>query len=85
MLITAGASEALAASLIALVEPGQEVITFEPYFDVYAAAIAMAGGKMLRNPEGHDAIENAELDRILFSLSSGMLRCFDGICSNPPP
>ena len=45
VLITAGASEALAASLIALVEPGQEVITFEPYFDVYAAAIAMAGGK----------------------------------------
>ena len=45
VLITAGASEALAASLIALVEPGQEVITFKPYFDVYAAAIAMAGGK----------------------------------------
>ena len=44
VLITAGASEALAASLIALVESGQEVITFEPYFDVYAAAIAMAGG-----------------------------------------
>ena len=45
VLITAGASEALAASLIALVEPGQEVITFEPYFDVYAAAIAISVGK----------------------------------------
>ena len=55
VLITAGASEALAASLIALVETGDEVITFEPYFDFYAAAIAMAGGKRrvvtLRTPD----------------------------------
>ena len=55
VLITAGASEALAASLIALVETGDEVITFEPYFDFYAAAIAMAGGTRrvvtLRTPD----------------------------------
>src|SRR5215472_12130648 len=44
VLVTAGATEAIAAALIALVEPGDEVIAFEPYYDSYAACIAMAGG-----------------------------------------
>jgi N-succinyldiaminopimelate aminotransferase len=44
VLVTAGATEAVAAALIALVEPGDEVIAFEPYYDSYAANIAMAGG-----------------------------------------
>jgi N-succinyldiaminopimelate aminotransferase len=43
VLVTAGATEAIAAALIALVEPGDEVIAFEPYYDSYAANIAMAG------------------------------------------
>jgi len=44
ILVTAGATEAIAAALLALVEPGDEVIAFEPYYDSYAACIAMAGG-----------------------------------------
>ncbi|MEV6131608.1 pyridoxal phosphate-dependent aminotransferase [Streptomyces violaceusniger] len=44
VLITAGATEAIAASLLALVEPGDEVVALEPYYDSYAACIAMAGG-----------------------------------------
>ncbi|MDH2387834.1 pyridoxal phosphate-dependent aminotransferase [Streptomyces sp. HNM0663] len=44
VLVTAGATEAIAASLLALVEPGDEVIALEPYYDSYAAGIAMAGG-----------------------------------------
>ncbi len=44
VLVTAGATEAVAAAMIALVEPGDEVIAFEPYYDSYAANIAMAGG-----------------------------------------
>jgi N-succinyldiaminopimelate aminotransferase len=44
VLVTAGATEAIAAALLALVEPGDEVIAFEPYYDSYAANIAMAGG-----------------------------------------
>jgi N-succinyldiaminopimelate aminotransferase len=44
VLITAGATEAIAAALLALVEPGDEVIAFEPYYDSYVAGIAMAGG-----------------------------------------
>ncbi|MFI1394222.1 pyridoxal phosphate-dependent aminotransferase [Streptomyces sp. NPDC020681] len=45
VLVTAGATEAIAASLLALVEPGDEVIALEPYYDSYAASIAMAGGR----------------------------------------
>ena len=44
VLVTAGATEAIAAALLALVEAGDEVIAFEPYYDSYAACIAMAGG-----------------------------------------
>ena len=43
VLVTAGATEAIAAALLALCEPGDEVVTFEPYYDSYAACIAMAG------------------------------------------
>ena len=43
ILVTAGATEAIAAALIALCESGDEVVTFEPYYDSYAACIAMAG------------------------------------------
>lgn len=45
VLITAGATEAIAAAMLALVEPGDEVIALEPYYDSYAANIAMAGGR----------------------------------------
>lgn len=44
VLVTAGATEAIAAALIALVEPGDEVVMVEPYYDSYAACVAMAGG-----------------------------------------
>lgn len=44
VLVTAGATEAISASLLALLEPGDEVIALEPYYDSYAACIAMAGG-----------------------------------------
>ncbi len=43
VLVTAGATEAIAATLLALLEPGDEVVALEPYYDSYAACIAMAG------------------------------------------
>ena len=46
--MTAGATEAIAASLLALCETGDEVIALEPYYDSYAACIAMAGA--IRRP-----------------------------------
>jgi N-succinyldiaminopimelate aminotransferase len=65
VLVTAGATEAIAASLLALLEPGDEVIAFEPYYDSYAACIAMAGGKRvpvtLRPHEGSFRLDLDEL------------------------
>ncbi|SUZ64155.1 uncharacterized protein METZ01_LOCUS17009 [marine metagenome] len=62
ILVTAGASEALAASVIALCETGDEVVTFEPWYDIYGANIAMAGASKkvvtLRPP--NYAFEEAE-------------------------
>jgi N-succinyldiaminopimelate aminotransferase len=45
VLVTAGATEAIAAAVLALVGPGDEVVVFEPYYDSYAACIALAGGQ----------------------------------------
>lgn len=42
--ITSGCTEAIAAAMLGLVNPGDEVILFEPYYDSYRAAVAMAGG-----------------------------------------
>src|SRR5260221_10117996 len=44
VLVTAGATEAIAAALLSLVEPRDEVIAFAPQYNSYAACIAMAGG-----------------------------------------
>ena len=44
VLITAGATEAIAGAILALVDEGDEVIALEPYYDSYAACIAMARG-----------------------------------------
>jgi N-succinyldiaminopimelate aminotransferase len=44
VLVTAGATEALASVLLAFVEEGDEVLTLEPAYDAYGAIIALAGG-----------------------------------------
>lgn len=46
--ITAGATEALFATITALVRPGDEVICFDPSYDSYAPAVILAGGKLKR-------------------------------------
>jgi N-succinyldiaminopimelate aminotransferase len=43
VLVTAGATEAIVSTVMALCEPGDEVVMLEPYYDSYAASIAMAG------------------------------------------
>jgi N-succinyldiaminopimelate aminotransferase len=43
VLVTVGATEAIAATFLALCEPGDEVVMFEPTYDSYAADAAMAG------------------------------------------
>ncbi|MBB6628367.1 pyridoxal phosphate-dependent aminotransferase [Nocardioides sp. KIGAM211] len=42
--VTTGATEAVAAALLGLVNPGDEVVVLEPYYDSYVAMIQMAGG-----------------------------------------
>ncbi|MEW2297190.1 pyridoxal phosphate-dependent aminotransferase [Streptomyces sp. NPDC006743] len=65
VLVTAGATEAIAATLLALLEPGDEVVALEPYYDSYAACIAMAGGRRvavtLRPHEGAFRLDLDEL------------------------
>ena len=43
VLVTAGATEGIAAALLALCDPGDEVVMFEPFYDSYAASVSMAG------------------------------------------
>lgn len=53
--VTAGCTEAIAATILGLVEPGDEVILFEPYYDSYRACVALAGATprfvTLRGPD----------------------------------
>ena len=50
VLITVGATEAISATVLGHVEPGSEVIVFDPFYDAYAAAIALAGAKRVSVP-----------------------------------
>lgn len=50
VLVTAGATEALTAAILALAGPGDEVVTLEPFYDSHAAAIAMAGATHVTVP-----------------------------------
>ncbi|SMG34508.1 succinyldiaminopimelate aminotransferase apoenzyme [Agreia pratensis] len=70
VLVTAGATEALAATLLALVDDGDEVVTLEPFYDAYGAVIALARGihrtVPLRLPAflpDHDELRAAVTDR----------------------
>ena len=45
VLVTVGATEAVTAAVLGLVEPGAEVVLIEPYYDSYPAAIALAGAR----------------------------------------
>ena len=45
VLVTFGATEAIASALLGLCDPGDEVVTFEPWYDSYAAGIALAGAQ----------------------------------------
>lgn len=70
VLVTAGATEALTATILALVDHGDEVVVLEPFYDSYAAAVALAGGVLrtvpLRWPgfqPDHDELRAAVTDR----------------------
>ncbi|MGJ3509733.1 pyridoxal phosphate-dependent aminotransferase [Enemella sp. A6] len=47
ILVTAGATEAIAATILALCEPGDEVVALEPSYDSYTASAALAGARLV--------------------------------------
>jgi len=64
--VTAGATEAIAATILGLCEPGDEVVCFEPYYDSYAASIALAGAvrrpvTLRPGPDGRYGFDEGEL------------------------
>ncbi|MGH2929690.1 MAG: aminotransferase class I/II-fold pyridoxal phosphate-dependent enzyme, partial [Solirubrobacteraceae bacterium] len=71
VLITVGATEGVSASILALVQPGDDVVLFEPYYDSYVAAIALAGARrvpvLLRpeRPGGRFTFDPDELRRAI--------------------
>ncbi|GLV78689.1 aminotransferase [Streptomyces hygroscopicus subsp. hygroscopicus] len=50
VLITTGATEALASALLALCDPGDEVLAFDPCYDAYAADARLAGARLVAVP-----------------------------------
>ena len=74
VLVTAGATEAIAAVVLGLCEPGDEVVTFEPYYDCYVATITLAGAvrrtSVLRFPDF--AVDEASL-RAAFSSRTRLI------------
>ncbi|TNE38895.1 MAG: aminotransferase [Alphaproteobacteria bacterium] len=67
-LVTSGATEALAASLLGLINPGDEVVLFEPLYDCYLPMVKLAGGipKFVRLDPPNWEIDPAKL-RAAFS------------------
>ncbi|GAA1309021.1 aminotransferase [Planotetraspora silvatica] len=65
VLVTVGATEAIAAAVLAVCEAGDEVIVFEPFYDSYGAAVALAGAVRrpvtLRVDAGRFTFDPAEL------------------------
>ncbi|WP_327046671.1 pyridoxal phosphate-dependent aminotransferase [Microbispora sp. NBC_01189] len=77
VLVTVGATEAIAAAILALCEPGDEVVVFEPYYDSYAAAVALAGAVRravtLRVDAGRFTFDPAELEAAITPRTRAIL------------
>ena len=68
VLVTTGATEAIAAAVLALAGPGDEVVTFEPYYDSYAATIALGGATRRVVPLGAPS-GLIDLDRVAAAIT----------------
>jgi N-succinyldiaminopimelate aminotransferase len=72
VLVTTGATEALAAAVLALAGPGDDVVVIEPYYDAYAAVVALAGARLVTVgllPDGEDG--GFRLDRGALAAAIG--------------
>lgn len=66
VVVTSGATEALAASILSLVSPGDEVVLIQPLYDAYLPLVRLAGGapRLMRLQPPHWTITEAELARV---------------------
>lgn len=67
VVVSTGASEAIAATLLALVHPGDDVVMFDPYFDLYPADVALAGAHRITIP-----LDGPDLRPDLQALAAGV-------------
>jgi aspartate/methionine/tyrosine aminotransferase len=65
--VTCGATEAMAAALLAIVDPGDEVIVFEPFYENYGPDAILCGAKPVYVPMA--AGEELDLDRLAGAFS----------------
>src|SRR5665648_1161800 len=77
VLVTTGATEAIAAAVLAFAGPGDEVVVIEPYYDSYAAVVALAGARLVTVGLVRDGESGA------FVLDRDALRAAFG--PRPPP
>lgn len=47
IVITVGATEAIASCILAMIDPGDHVVVIQPFYDSYGAAISLAGGAFI--------------------------------------
>lgn len=77
VLVTVGATEAIAAAVLGLTRPGDEVVLFEPYYDSYAATVELAGARRrvvtLRPDGGRWTFDPAELRAAITDRTSLIL------------
>ncbi len=66
--ITAGATQALLTAVLALVQPGDEVVVLEPCYDSYEPAIALAGARTVRVPLNPQTL-HVDMDRLAAALT----------------
>jgi N-succinyldiaminopimelate aminotransferase len=68
VVVTTGCTEAVAASLLGMVDPGDEVVVLEPYYDSYVAMLEMCGARrvpvQLRAPAGSTTTPRPDLDEL---------------------
>lgn len=89
IVVTTGATEGIFATIQALVDPGDEVLLIEPFYDSYPAAVVMAGGVPvyvpLRAPEGATSATQwtLDLDELRAALSSRTKLLILNTPSNP--
>lgn len=73
VVVTTGCTEAIAAALLGLVDPGDEVVVLEPYYDSYVAMLEMCGARrrpvQLRAPAGSTTTPRPDLDELRAAVS----------------